>query len=61
VSHVSIGKPNTFSFIVVVFEDEITDADRAGKETPMEALGRLTVPGRERSTSCSKRARSPRE
>lgn len=34
--------PNTLSFVEIVFEDEITDADRAGKQTPMEALAALT-------------------
>lgn len=34
--------PNTLSFVVIVFEDEVTDADRAGKETALEALKRLT-------------------
>jgi hypothetical protein len=34
--------PNTISFVEVVFKDEVTDADRAGKETPMQALERLT-------------------
>lgn len=34
--------PNTLSFVEVVFKDEITAADRAGKETPLDALGRLT-------------------
>lgn len=34
--------PDTLSFIVIVFEDEITDADRAGKQTSMEALQALT-------------------
>ncbi len=34
--------PNTLSFVVAVFKDEVTDADRAGKETPMEALARLS-------------------
>lgn len=33
--------PNTLSFIEIVFLDEITDADRAGKETSLQALGRL--------------------
>lgn len=33
--------PNTLSFVQIVFEDEITDADRAGKETELQALGRL--------------------
>lgn len=34
--------PNTLSFVEVVFKDEVTDADRAGKETPLQALDRLT-------------------
>lgn len=34
--------PNTLSFVVMVFEDEITAADRQGKETPLQALDRLT-------------------
>lgn len=34
--------PNTLSYVEVVFKDEITAADRAGKETPMQALERLT-------------------
>lgn len=34
--------PNTISFVEIVFKDEITDADRAGKETPMQALARLS-------------------
>lgn len=33
--------PNTLSFVVAVFEPEVTDADRAGRETPTEALARL--------------------
>lgn len=33
--------PNTLSFVEIVFKDEITDADRAGQETPMQALTRL--------------------
>lgn len=33
--------PNTLSFVVIVFGDEITDADRAGKESALEALARL--------------------
>ncbi len=33
--------PNTLSFLEIVFEDEITDADRAGKETALQALQRL--------------------
>lgn len=34
--------PNTLSYVEVVFKDEITAADRAGKETPLQALERLT-------------------
>jgi hypothetical protein len=34
--------PNTLSFVVAVFGDEVTEADRAGKEKPMEALARLS-------------------
>lgn len=33
--------PNTLSFVEIVFADEVTAADRAGKETPLEALARL--------------------
>lgn len=33
--------PNTLSFIVAVFAEEVTDEHRAGKETSLEALGRL--------------------
>lgn len=33
--------PNTLSFVVVVFESEISQADRDGKETPLQALGRM--------------------
>lgn len=34
--------PNTLSFLEIVFQDEITEADKAGKETPTQALARLT-------------------
>jgi hypothetical protein len=34
--------PNTISFVVGVFKDEVTAADRAGKETHLQALDRLT-------------------
>jgi hypothetical protein len=34
--------PNTLSFIQIVFDDEVSDEDRAGKETPLQALARLT-------------------
>lgn len=33
--------PNTLSFVEIVFDDEITAADRAGKETSLQALGKL--------------------
>lgn len=34
--------PNTLSYVEVVFKDEITDEDKEGKETPMEALERMS-------------------
>lgn len=34
--------PNTLSFLMTVFKDEITEADREGKETSLQALERLT-------------------
>lgn len=34
--------PNTLSFVEIVFKDEISPEDRAGKETPIEALARLS-------------------
>ena len=34
--------PNTLSFVEIVFKDEISDKDRTGKETSLEALARLT-------------------
>lgn len=34
--------PNTLSYVEVVFKDEITASDKAGKETPLQALQRLT-------------------
>lgn len=33
--------PNTLSFLEIVFADEVSDADRAGRETSLEALARL--------------------
>lgn len=33
--------PNTLSFVQIVFADEVSDADRAGKETELQALQRL--------------------
>lgn len=34
--------PNTLSFLTMVFKDEVSPEDKAGKETPMAALDRLT-------------------
>lgn len=34
--------PNTLSFVVAVFEAELTDEDRAGRETTLQALARLS-------------------
>lgn len=39
--------PNTLSFVVAVFEDEVTDAHREGRETTLEALQRLAPDIRE--------------
>jgi hypothetical protein len=39
--------PNTLSFLEIVFADEISDADRAGKETELQALQRLSPEIRE--------------
>lgn len=39
--------PNTLSFLEIVFAEEITDADRAGKETHLQALQRLAPEIRE--------------
>ncbi len=33
--------PNTLSFLEIVFADEISDADRSGKESELQALARL--------------------
>jgi hypothetical protein len=33
--------PNTLSFVQMVFDDEVTEADRSGKETELQALQRL--------------------
>lgn len=33
--------PNTLSFVEVVYRDEVSADDRAGRETPMQALDRL--------------------
>ena len=35
--------PNTLSFIVIVFQEEISEADKGGKQTPLEALAKLTI------------------
>lgn len=34
--------PNTLSFLIGVFKDEVTEEDKVGKETPLQALDRLT-------------------
>lgn len=34
--------PRTLSYVVLVFKDEVTDADRASKETSLQALARLS-------------------
>lgn len=34
--------PNTLSFVVAVLDDQVSDADRAGQETTLQALDRLT-------------------
>lgn len=39
--------PNTLSFVEIVFADEVTDADRAGKETVTAAMGRMSPEVRE--------------
>lgn len=39
--------PNTISYVDPVYADEISAADRAGKETPMAALARLPATVRE--------------
>lgn len=38
--------PNTLSFVEIVFESEITEEDRKGKETTMQALARLSPAAR---------------
>lgn len=39
--------PNTLSFVEIVFASEVTDADRAGKETVTQAMGRMSADVRE--------------
>ena len=39
--------PNTLSFVVMVFADEVTAADKAGKETVTDAMGRMSPAVRE--------------
>lgn len=39
--------PNTLSFVEIVFDDEVTAADRAGRETVTEAMGRMAPEVRE--------------
>jgi hypothetical protein len=35
--------PNTLSFVNMVFASDVTAADKAGKETPLQAMGRLSA------------------
>ena len=35
--------PNTLSFVEIVFADEVTAADRAGRETVTDAMGRMSA------------------
>lgn len=46
--------PNTLSFLELVLEDEISDADRAGKETALQALGRLSPEQRDGALGVTK-------
>lgn len=39
--------PNTLSFVEMVFADEVSDQDRAGKETVTQAMGRMSADVRE--------------
>ena len=39
--------PNTLSFVEIVFADEVSAADRAGKETVTDAMGRMSPEVRE--------------
>lgn len=39
--------PNTLSFVEMVFDHEVSDADRAGKETVTAAMGRMSADVRE--------------
>lgn len=39
--------PNTLSFVQIVFADEVTASDRAGKETVTAAMGRMSAAVRE--------------
>jgi len=46
--------PNTLSYLEVVFQDEVTKEDKQGKETPMQALGRLTPEQRKGALGANK-------
>jgi hypothetical protein len=48
--------PNTLSFLEIVFASEVTDADRAGKETSLQALARLPVDKRQGALGVTKAA-----
>lgn len=39
--------PNTLSFVEIVFQEEVSEADRAGRETSLDALARLAPEQRE--------------
>lgn len=48
--------PNTLSFVVMVFEEDVSDADRAGRETALQALQRLAPEIREGALGKTKAA-----
>lgn len=48
--------PNTLSFVEIVFDEDVTAADRAGKETPEDALARLPLHKREGAIGKAKTA-----
>lgn len=53
--------PNTLSFIAPVFKDEVTEADREGKETEAAALARLSPERREGVLATAKQFRKDAE
>ncbi|MCE5181657.1 MAG: hypothetical protein LLG15_07645 [Betaproteobacteria bacterium] len=46
--------PNTLSFVVAVFKDEVSGRDKASKETPMEAMARLSPAQRQGALGMAK-------